>query len=83
MALRSAALAPSLCFTVLHAPLLELALQGAQRQTVIPAKLVLPQSACLEFRHQPLDLFTASSLPLRDFLLCPHPHTPPKKPADE
>jgi hypothetical protein len=25
-------------------------------------------------------LFTAASLPLRDFFVCRHPHTPPKNP---
>jgi hypothetical protein len=39
-----------------------LTLQAAQRQTVIPTELVPAQSARFEFKHQPLDLFTASSL---------------------
>jgi hypothetical protein len=39
------------------APLLKLALQAAQGQTAIAAKLVLSQSAGLEFSHQPLHLF--------------------------
>jgi hypothetical protein len=60
-----------------------LALQGAQRQTVIAAKLVLSQSARFEFNHQPLDLFTASALPPRDFLVFSHHDSPTKTPANE
>jgi hypothetical protein len=33
--------------------------------------------------HQPLNLFSASSLSLWDFFVGHHPHSPPKKPADE
>ena len=38
-------------------------LQCAQRKTIFSAKLVLSQSAPFEFKHQPLDLLTASSFP--------------------
>jgi hypothetical protein len=61
-----------LCFTLVQAPLFKLALQGAQRQTVIPAKLVLSQTTRFKFKHQPLDLLTASSLPPRAFLVFSH-----------
>jgi hypothetical protein len=55
-----------------QAPPFELAMQGAQRQTVIPAKLILSQSTRFKFKHQPLDLLTASSLTPRDFLAFSH-----------
>jgi hypothetical protein len=61
-----------LCIAFVQAPPFELALQGAQRQTVIPAKLVLSQSTRFKFKQQPLDLLTASSLPPRDFLVFSH-----------
>ncbi len=48
------------------------ALQGAQRQTVISAKLVLSQTTRFKFKHQPIDLLTASSLPPRAFLVFSH-----------
>jgi hypothetical protein len=44
-----------LCFNLVQAPLFELALQGAQRQTLIPAKLVLSQST--RFKKQLQELF--------------------------
>jgi hypothetical protein len=50
---------------------------------VIAAKLVLSQSARFEFNHQPLDLFTASALPPRDFLVFSHHDSPTKTPANE
>jgi hypothetical protein len=50
---------------------------------VIAAKLFLSQSTRFEFNHQPLDLFTASALPPRDFLVFSHPDIPAKRPADE
>jgi hypothetical protein len=43
-------------------------LQDAQGQTVTSAECCRPQSALFEFTHQPLDLLTASSLPVPDFL---------------
>jgi len=61
-----------LCFPLVQAPPFELALQGTQRQTVIPTKLVLPQSTRFKFKHQTLDLLTAPSLPPRDFLVFCH-----------
>jgi hypothetical protein len=39
--------------------------QDTQRQTVIPAEFCPPQYSAFEFTYQPLDLFTASSLPFR------------------
>jgi hypothetical protein len=74
---------PLLDLSVLRVPPFEVTLQDAQRQTVMPAEFSQPQSTRFEFTHQPLDLFTASSLPLCNFLICPHPRSPPKKPADE
>jgi hypothetical protein len=50
---------------------------------MITAELLLSQSARFEFDHQPLDLFTASALPLRDFWVFSHPDSPAKKPQDE
>jgi hypothetical protein len=50
-------------FTLDQAPLFKLALQGAQRQTVIPTKLALSQTTRLKFKHQPLDLLTTSDEP--------------------
>jgi hypothetical protein len=41
------------------------------------------ESARFEFNHQPLDLFTAASPPLRDLFVCHHPHSPSNKPAAE
>jgi hypothetical protein len=41
-----------LCIAFVQAPPLKLALQGAQRQTVIPAKLVLSQSIRFKFRYR-------------------------------
>src|SRR5271166_2965108 len=61
-----------LCFALVQAPLFKLALQGAQRQTVIPAKLVLSQTTRFKFKHQPLYLLTASSLSPRAFLVFSH-----------
>jgi hypothetical protein len=64
-----------LCFALAQTPSFELALQGAQHQTVIPTKLVLSQSTRFKFKHQPLDkldLLTASSLSPRDFLVFNH-----------
>jgi hypothetical protein len=57
---------------LVHTPLPQLPLQGAQRQTVIPTKLVLSQSTRFKFKHQPLDLLATSSLPPRDFLVSSH-----------
>jgi hypothetical protein len=66
---------------LVHAPLPKLALQGAQRQTVIVAKLVLSHSAGFEFNYQPLDLFTASPLAPATFLAFRHPYIPAKLPG--
>jgi hypothetical protein len=70
-------------FTLVQASFFELALQGAQRQTVIPAKLVLAQSTRFKLEHQPLDLLTGSSLPPGDFLVFSHANSPPKMPCDD
>jgi len=43
--------APRLCLTVLQTPPFELALQGAQRQTVIAAEFGRPQPARFEFTY--------------------------------
>jgi hypothetical protein len=59
------------------------ALQSAQRQIVIPAEFGRWRSARFEFNHQPLDFFTASSLPLQNFLVRCHPSSPPENLADE
>jgi hypothetical protein len=37
--------------------------------------------ARFEFNHKPLDLFTASALPPRDFLVSSHPDSPAKSPG--
>jgi len=76
-------LAPSSCFTVFTAPPFEVALQGGQRQVVIPAEFGRSRSARFEFNRQPLDFFTASSLPLQNFLVCCHRSIPTENPADE
>jgi hypothetical protein len=49
---------------------------------MFPAKLVLSQSARFEFKHQPLDLLTASSFPPGDFFVSSHPNSPAKKLCD-
>ena len=72
--------APNLCLTVLQAPPFEMTLQDAQGHAVTSAECCRPQSALFEFTHQPLDLCTASSLPVRNSLVCCHPRSSPKKP---
>src|SRR5438105_4121344 len=63
---------PAALLWFILAPLFKLALQGAQRQTVIAAKLALSQTTRFKFKHQPIDLLTASSLPPRTFLVFSH-----------
>jgi hypothetical protein len=55
-----------------------LALQGAQRQTMIASKLIQSQSSSLEFSHQSFDLFTASSLRSATFAVFRRPDISPK-----
>ena len=62
--------APNLCLTVLQAPPIEMTLQDAQGHAVTSAECCRPQSALFEFTHQPLDLFTVSSFPVRNSLVC-------------
>jgi hypothetical protein len=69
--------------SILQDSTVSVALQDAQRQTVIPTEFSRPQSARFEFNHQSLDLFKTSSLPLSNLPVCRHSHSAPKKPADE
>jgi hypothetical protein len=80
---RSTLFAPRLCLTLFQTPPFESMQKRALRQTVVAAKFGRSQPARLEFNYKPPYLFTASSLPLRDFLAIRHPHSPAEKPAVE
>lgn len=54
-----------ICFALAHLPLLKLAPQGAQRQTLSPAKLLRSQSAGFDFAHQRLYLLAVSPFVLQ------------------
>jgi hypothetical protein len=58
-------------------------LQGARRQTVIPAKINQPHSAAFKFDHEPLDFLPASPPPDLDSLGFVHISSSPKNQCDD